>query len=184
MRVRVKDDAGGAVAEVVLGEGVTKWGQPLLDALAAAVGLPSVGAVWVLYDGGEIEGPLPGGRGSWKIVNEPDATVLVTAGAGPAPGARSPQPTVPASPVTPAQHAMSPLVSPMPMDAAARAGIELPTPTEDERNWSRVQALFHDEPCPVPRIMQQVSTSAATCIHAGLSVSSDLLPQPAQPPLL
>lgn len=176
MRVRVKGDDAGAVTEVVSlhMHRVTGWGQPLLDALAAAVGLPCVGGVWVLYNDGEVEGPLPGGRGSWRIVNEPDVTVLVTAGAAtrfPNPicpicqsTARGAASGAPPPPVTPAQMASSPPVSP-PITAVGRIGIELPTLTEEERNWRRIHALFLDEPCSVPRVLQQVSRERCMYPH-------------------
>jgi hypothetical protein len=137
--VQLKDDPAGAEIEVTLPPSVTGWGPALLHTLAAATGLPAVVDVWVLDADGEIEGPLRASKRTWAWITEPDVTVLVrgpTGGGAPAPPSR----------------------------AAARGGgalsalgFELPALSEEEQNWRRVQALFLDEPCPVPRIMQQAS---------------------------
>lgn len=66
-------------------EGVTGWGQPLLDVLARICGLPAVGEVWVRHPGGELEGPLPGGRpdrSAWRSISDPEVVVLVCGSGG------------------------------------------------------------------------------------------------------
>ena len=155
---QLMDEPASAEIDVDLhAEGVTGWGQPLLDALARACGLPAVSEVWVRHPGGEIDGPLPGGRpdrSAWRIVSDPDVTVLVRgAGSNSAPVGRSALST-PLHP-TASSHGESSL------------GFEFPTLSEGEQNWRRVQALFLDEPCIVPRVMQEVRS----IIHCFISTS-------------
>jgi hypothetical protein len=105
--------------------------------LADAAGLPAVVDVWVRDADGEIEGPLRGSKLSWICITEPAVTVIVrgpTGGGAPAPPSRAGGGA-----------------------GGAALGFELPALSEEEQNWRRVQALFLDEPCPVPRIMQQAS---------------------------
>lgn len=158
MKSKLKDEPAGAEAEVTLPPHVQGWGKPLLDVLAAGVDLPSVDEVWVQYPDGDIEGPLPGGRSSWRIINELDVVVLVRSGtphAGASAPAVMPAPMPgPPTVLVPPVHAASSLAAAT--HAASCAGVELPTLSEEERNWKRIHALFLDEPCPVPRILQQV----------------------------
>jgi hypothetical protein len=134
--VQLKDDPAGAEIEVTLPPSVTGWGPALLDALAEATGLPAVVDVWVRDADGNIDGPLRSSK-RWAWITEPDVTVLVR---GPVGGG------APAPPSRAAGGA-----------GGAALGFELPALSEEEQNWRRVQALFLDEPCPVPRIMQQAS---------------------------
>lgn len=159
MKSKLKDEPAGAEAEVTLPPHVQGWGKPLLDTLAAAVELPSVDEVWVQYHDGEVEGPLdPSVRSSWRTINELDVVVLVRSGtphAGASAPAVMPAPMPgPPTVLVPPVHVASSLDAVT--HAASYAGVELPTLSEEERNWKRIHALFLDEPCPVPRILQQV----------------------------
>lgn len=141
-----RKDAGASVGtptgvEVDQADG---W-ETLQEKLAVAVGLPAVADVWVKYPDGVIEGPLPDGRGSWRTLSEDGISVLVS-------------PKV----VSGIFGAAAPVARPARAAAAAAGGdlpgLEAPPLLEEEQNWKRIQALFLDKPCPVPRIMQQVTS--------------------------
>ena len=141
------DEPASAEIDVDLPAEVTGWGQPLLDVLARTCGLPTVSEVWVRDADGELEGPLPGGKRSWRFVSEPDVTVLVR-------GTGSSSVSAGRSVVSTTRHPTA--------SSHASLGFEFPTLTEGEQNWRRVQALFLDEPCIVPRVMQEVRSIAVS----------------------
>lgn len=155
MQVQEKGSASAEV-EVELPSSVTSWGPPLLAALGAAVGVAEVAEVWVRCPDGELEGPLPGGRLSWAaLTGDPELVALVV------PRSRS----IPTA------------------SSAASAGLD-DVDTEEalgdgEQNWRRIQVIFADEPCPAPRILQQVRvnvtfllTQNSDPIHACVQIGS------------
>ena len=113
---------------------MTGWAE-LAPVLASELGLPDIGSVWIKYDSGadKLDGPYDLNRASFSIVRyTPNITVVV--------GVQTES-----SPMQPA--AVGFLSAP-----AQSEQID----SEETQNWRRVKKLFEDEPCPVPRMLQQV----------------------------
>ena len=144
VRVRVRkrsesDAFAGTECELPAPDGKRRreWTAEHTAAVAAAVGVHGDGArVHVLYPDGDEE-ELAQGRQGWAIVSslDPEAMLIVD------------------PPVVEASAAHGPLGVPSPFFLDGRGDI-LP---EGEANWRRIMALYLEEPCPVPRIMQQVT---------------------------
>jgi len=150
MLVQDYDDARGPAIDVEPPLS-RKW-DDLLTALGAATKIAVVATVWVRSADGEVQGPLQGGDISWMLVTMPGVTVLVrgpVAAAAAAPAPPDPEPRGVAS----AYRAVVTAVG-----DASMPGMEPPALSAEEQNWRRVQALYLEEPCPVPRLLQQVRT--------------------------
>jgi hypothetical protein len=136
---------------------------------------------------GVSEGRLPTGRSGWRMITgmEPGDVLVVCSGAAAAPAPRVVAPTAsltvlggnnPRSgeigqpPAASSATTSTPIPGPSATasvqaapstrsvtHASSYVGAELPVLSEEERNWKRIHALFLDEPCPVPRTLQQVS---------------------------
>ena len=111
---------------VTLSGSVTGWGDALLSELADAVGIPAVAEVWVRYSDGYEEGPLVKGRGSWGIIKGLDSGDVVLVVGRPFPATR-----------------------------ALGGGDSRPLP-DGEQQYKRLEQLIIQEPCVVPKLMQQV----------------------------
>ena len=74
--LQIKGSSTGPVT-VVIPPSITKWGKPLLTALATAVNAPDVVEVWIHYgDDGEEEQLKPG-RVSWRTLKGMDLNDVV-----------------------------------------------------------------------------------------------------------
>mmetsp|Transcript_1004 Transcript_1004/g.2959 ORF Transcript_1004/g.2959 Transcript_1004/m.2959 type:complete len:207 (-) Transcript_1004:559-1179(-) len=113
--------------------------------------MPAVSSVYVRSAEGNLHGPLPGDDISWMLFTMPDVTVRVR---GPVAAVTAPAPPDPGpSAVGSAHRAVAAGGS-----EASMPGMEPPSLSVEEQNWRRVQALYLEEPCPVPRLLQQVRT--------------------------
>jgi hypothetical protein len=174
------DDPANPGVEVELPVTPSGWGREHTNAVAEAVGVDSQSAfVSLRFADGVSEG-LATGRSGWRMITgmEPGDVLVVCSGSAAAPAPRVVAPTAPLTvlggnnprsgeigqpPAASSATTSTPIPGPSAtasVQAAPSTGsathtasyVELPTLSEEERNWKRIHALFLDDPCPVPLV--------------------------------